>query len=91
MKRYYKKQALNNAKLLRQTQTDTELILWSKLRNRSLNGIKFRRQVPIDKYIADFVASDKKLIIELLWERVARMCRVRVLAFTPCMIFKNSV
>ena len=65
MKRYYMKKALDNAKQLRQNQTDTEAILWSRLRNRSLNGIKFRRQVPIDKYIADFVASGKKLIIEL--------------------------
>ena len=54
------KKALDNAKQLRQNQTDTEAILWARLRNRSLNGIKFRRQVPIDKYIADFVYIDKE-------------------------------
>ena len=101
MKRYYKKQALNNAKLLRQNQTDTELILWSKLRNRSLNGIKFRRQVPIDKYIADFVASDKKLIIELdgsqhLEEKNTikdeeRTMKLQALGYKVIRIFNNDI
>ena len=101
MKRYYKKQALNNAKLLRQNQTDTELILWSKLRNRSLNGIKFRRQVPIDKYIADFVASDKKLIIELdgsqhLEEKNTikdkeRTMKLETLGYKVIRIFNNDI
>lgn len=57
--------ASENSKELRQNQTDTESILWHYLRNRGLNNIKFRRQVPIGKYIADFVCMEKKLIIEL--------------------------
>ena len=65
MNRYYTKTANNNAKKLRQNQTDTESILWHYLRNRALNNIKFRRQVPIGKYIVDFVCMEKKLIIEL--------------------------
>ena len=65
MTRYYNSSALNKAKKLRKNQTDTEGILWAKLRNRSLNGIKFRRQVPIGKYIVDFLCLDKKLVIEL--------------------------
>lgn len=65
MSRIYKKKSLENAKELRQNQTDCENVLWYNLRNRRLNNIKFRRQVPIWKYIADFVALDKKLIVEL--------------------------
>lgn len=65
MTRYYNKKALKNAKQLRQTQTDAENYLWFQLRNRALNGIKFRRQVPIEQYIVDFLCMEKKLIIEL--------------------------
>ena len=50
---------------LRQSGTDAEKILWKELRNRKLNGLKFRRQHPIDKFIADFYCHEKKLIIEL--------------------------
>jgi len=50
---------------LRRNQTDAENHLWYYLRSRRLNGVKFRRQVPIGQYIVDFVSFDKKLIIEL--------------------------
>lgn len=40
-------------------------MLWSKLRNRQLDGIKFRRQQPLGSYIVDFISFDKKLIIEI--------------------------
>jgi very-short-patch-repair endonuclease len=53
------------ARALRKRQTDAEAILWSRLRNRQLEGFKFRRQVPLLGYIADFVSHDAKLIIEL--------------------------
>ncbi len=39
--------------------------LWSALRNKQLNGVKFARQVVIGPYIADFVARSFKLIVEL--------------------------
>jgi very-short-patch-repair endonuclease len=54
-----------NAKALRQTETEAEKLLWQELRNKKLNGLKFRRQHPIDKWIADFYCHEKKLIIEL--------------------------
>ena len=54
-----------NAKKLRFNQPETEAILWSKLRNRSLADIKFRRQVPIGEYIVDFVAMEKKFVVEI--------------------------
>ena len=45
--------------------TDAERILWSELRDHRLNGASFRRQVPIENYIADFVCHAAKLVIEL--------------------------
>ena len=53
------------AKQLRKKSTDTEMFLWKFLRNRQLNGFKFRRQQPIDYYIVDFVCFEKRLIIEV--------------------------
>ncbi len=50
---------------LRQSSTNTEKILWDCLRNRKFEGLKFRRQHPIDKYIVDFYCHERKLVIEL--------------------------
>ena len=53
------------AKELRNNGTDTERLLWRHLRNSQLEGVKFRRQQPIEAYIVDFISFDKKLVIEL--------------------------
>ncbi len=53
------------ARQLRRNQTDAEKRLWMALRNRQICQLKFRRQVPIGRYIADFVCFENKLIIEL--------------------------
>ena len=53
------------ARNLRKNSTTQENLLWSLLRNRKLNNLKFKRQVPIGSYIVDFVCEEKKLIIEL--------------------------
>lgn len=50
---------------LRRTSTKAEKILWEHLRDKRMNGLKFRRQPPLDKYIADFYCHEKKLVIEL--------------------------
>ena len=63
--RFYSKETLNRAKELRQNITDAERFLWHYLRNKQLDGYKFRRQHPIDKYIIDFVCLETNLIIEL--------------------------
>ena len=55
----------NLARELRRNETETEQILWSWLRNRQLDGVKFRRQQVIGDYIVDFVCYEKKLIIEI--------------------------
>ena len=54
-----------NARELRKNSTDAERILWSELRDHKLNGISFRRQVPIKNYIADFACHSAKLVVEL--------------------------
>jgi very-short-patch-repair endonuclease len=53
------------SKELRRKQTEAEKILWFKLRNRQLDGAKFRRQHCIGSYIVDFVCLENKLIIEI--------------------------
>lgn len=42
-----------------------EVILWDKLKNRSLNGHRFRRQYSVGKFVIDFYCPKKKLAIEL--------------------------
>jgi very-short-patch-repair endonuclease len=53
------------AKRLRRDQTDAERVLWFQLRGRRLRGLKFKRQVPIDRFVVDFCCADAHLIIEL--------------------------
>ena len=53
------------AKNLRKRSTNTENYLWLFLRNRQLEGVKFRRQEPMGRYIVDFISYEKKLVIEL--------------------------
>lgn len=45
--------------------TDAERHLWQRLRLGQLAGHKFRRQVPIGPYIADFACLESYLIVEL--------------------------
>ena len=54
-----------NARNLRNDATNAEQELWKHLRGRRLEGFRFRRQVPIAGFIADFVCPQAKLIVEL--------------------------
>lgn len=65
MYRKYKESIYIAAKKLRKNQTKTEIILWNSIKAKQLNGFKFRRQVPYDRFILDFLCSEKKLIIEV--------------------------
>jgi very-short-patch-repair endonuclease len=58
-------ETIARAKELRTEMTPAEKLLWSLVRNRKIAGLKFRRQHPIGKYIADFYCPEKKLVIEL--------------------------
>lgn len=53
------------ARSLRRRQTKSERLLWQKLRNRKFHNLKFRRQVPIGRYVVDFFCAEKRLVIEL--------------------------
>jgi very-short-patch-repair endonuclease len=53
------------AKKLRRDQTDAERKLWFRLRDRRLNGMKFRRQMPIKSYVVDFCCESVRPIVEL--------------------------
>jgi very-short-patch-repair endonuclease len=53
------------ARDLRKRQTPAEKALWRTLRDRRLRGLKFRRQFPIDPFVADFCCWEIRLIIEL--------------------------
>ena len=59
------RQTISRAKLLRTNATLPEQKLWLYLRKSQLNGLKFRRQQPVGKYIVDFLCCSKKIIIEL--------------------------
>jgi len=52
-------------KALRKRPTDAEQLLWSHLRMKQMEGLKFRRQQPIDNYIVDFVCFKNRIIIEV--------------------------
>jgi very-short-patch-repair endonuclease len=53
------------AKTMRADATVAENLLWQAVRNRQLEGFKFKRQVPLDGYILDFVCFEARLILEV--------------------------
>jgi very-short-patch-repair endonuclease len=53
------------AKELRRNMTRAESLLWERLRNRRLCGLKFRRQHPLGRSIADFYCAEYRLVVEL--------------------------
>src|SRR5256885_11746229 len=56
---------LANARKLRRDFTDAEQKFWYQVKDRRLDGHKFRRQVPMGPYIVDFLCLAAKLVIEL--------------------------
>ncbi|HEX6042535.1 endonuclease domain-containing protein [Longimicrobium sp.] len=53
------------ARELRQEETYAERLLWRVLRNRAVNGLKFRRQHPLDGFVIDFFCAEARLCVEL--------------------------
>jgi very-short-patch-repair endonuclease len=53
------------AREMRHSPTLAENKLWERLRNRRLNGLKFRRQHAIDRFIVDFYCAEARLVIEV--------------------------
>lgn len=58
-------QKTETAKTLRRDMTDAERAMWARLRNRQFHDLKFRRQVPIGPFIADFLCHERHLIVEI--------------------------
>ena len=50
---------------MRAAPTDAERRLWQLLRGHRLGGLKFRRQVPLDGIILDFVCFEARLVVEV--------------------------
>jgi very-short-patch-repair endonuclease len=53
------------ARHLRRAMTKAESELWTLLRDRRFHGYKFRRQVPIDRFVVDFLCLEARMIIEV--------------------------
>ena len=49
----------------RSNPTEAEIVLWEQLRNKKVEGYKFRRQHIIGQYITDFICLSRKLVIEV--------------------------
>jgi very-short-patch-repair endonuclease len=53
------------AQQLRRRMTGLERKLWQRLRRKQVNGLRFRRQHPIDRFIVDFYCPEHRLVIEI--------------------------
>lgn len=65
MSYYGNRELVKRAQALRNNMTQAEVILWSRLRSKNIDGYKFRRQQPIFDYVVDFYCDKLKLIIEV--------------------------
>jgi very-short-patch-repair endonuclease len=59
-----RKATVKRARALRNSPTSTERLLWGRLRQRKLGGLKFRRQVPMGPYVLDFLCLRHRLVVE---------------------------
>src|SRR3954471_6185264 len=64
MKRPPGNDMLKRVRSLRRELTPAERLLWSKLRNRRLEGFKFRRQMWLCGFVADFACPEARLVVE---------------------------
>jgi very-short-patch-repair endonuclease len=60
-----KASTFRNAFHLRNRETEAEKILWEHLKDRQMEGVRFRRQHPTKRYVLDFYAHELKLVIEI--------------------------
>ena len=61
----YNPKLKNTARTLRKNMTESERVLWARLRGKQILTVQFYRQKPIGKYIVDFYAPKTKLVIEV--------------------------
>ena len=89
----------DRARQLRKNMTDAERAIWRHLRQRQIDGHRFRRQVVIGPYIADFACLEAKLIIEIdggqhataVERDAARDAIFRAQGFTVLRFWNNEV
>lgn len=62
---HYNPKLKHPARTLRAHLTDSEQLLWSRLRRKQLLGVQFYRQKPLGHYIVDFYAPSIRLVIEV--------------------------
>lgn len=62
---YNKKSQTPRRKLLRRNLSKAEVMLWLQLKNKKINGHKFRRQYSVGRYVIDFYCPVLKLAIEI--------------------------
>ena len=73
-------QQRSKAKHLRRAMTRAETLLWRYLKAHHIDGLGFRRQAPMGKYVVDFVCHAGRLVLELdgashdFEERLRRDC-----------------
>jgi very-short-patch-repair endonuclease len=65
MKKHPSNGTRERATALRREMTEAEKMIWERLRSRQTEGFRFRRQVPLGRFIADFVCHEAKLIVEV--------------------------
>jgi very-short-patch-repair endonuclease len=93
---------LSRARDMRRDPAPAEQKLWRLLRDRQLNGLKFRRQVPLGSFVADFYCHEADLVIELdgdshvervasdrLQTQILNRERHRVIRFLNTDVFEN--
>jgi very-short-patch-repair endonuclease len=54
-----------NARRMRREPTPAEARFWHYAKNRGIGGMKFRRQVAVGPFIADFLCAEERLIVEI--------------------------
>jgi very-short-patch-repair endonuclease len=60
----YRQSSRKFARAQRRSMSRAEAMLWNVLRDHRLDGCKFRRQVPIGPYFADFASLSNRIIVE---------------------------
>ncbi len=53
------------ARQLRNRMTPEEIVLWEKFKKKQICGVRFRRQHPINTFIADFYCHKARLVVEI--------------------------
>ena len=64
-KKYSPRYVVDISRKLRLEMTEEEKILWARINNKQLDGLRFRNQHPIGRYVADFYCHEIQLVIEI--------------------------